>query len=198
MGNQHERQDHHARGLDNKRNSQRSNNDHGVVRDRINGCMDEHLPTKLAKSAVGRPIDGRRSMDDNSEPMVELHHGPPMPSTSRETHLSSLKGALVSTPLRTITQFLKGKAPGARDQTEEDYARNSHRVCNDGEPIHGEASTVLYEEHCMHTSHQDQPSSVRHSQALDQPLSRDPRQEDRFDSSMDIEGGGGKAISNLV
>ena len=26
----------------------RSNNDHGEVRDRINGSMDEHLPTKLA------------------------------------------------------------------------------------------------------------------------------------------------------
>ena len=71
-------------------------------------------------------------MDDNPEAMVELHHGPPMPSTSRETHLSSLKKALVSAPLRTITQLLKGKAPGARDQTEEDSARNSHRVCNDG------------------------------------------------------------------
>ena len=50
----------------------------------------------------------------------------------------------------------------------------------------------------MHTGHQDQPSSVGHSQALDQPFSRDPGQEDRFDSSMDVGGGWGGAISNLV
>ena len=105
--------------------------------------MDEHLPTNGAKSTVGRPTVGRRSMGDNPEPMVKLYHGPPMPPTVGETHLSSLKGALVSAPLETITQFLRGEAPGARDQTEEDSARNSHRVCNDGEPIHGEASTVL-------------------------------------------------------
>ena len=160
--------------------------------------MDEHLPTNEAKLTVGRPTNGRQSMDDNPEPMVELHHGPPMPPTAGETHLNSLKGTLVSAPLKTITQFLRGEARGARDQIEEDFARNSHRVCNDGEPIHGEASIVLYEEHCMHTGHQDQPSSFRHSQALNQPLSRDPGQEDRFDSSMDVKGSGGGAISNLV
>nr|POF11800.1 hypothetical protein CFP56_47379 [Quercus suber] len=154
---------------------QRSNNDHGVVRDRIHGSMDEHLPTNEAKSTVGRPTNGRRSMDDNPESMVELHHGPPMPLTAGETHLSSLKGALVLAPLGTITQFLRGEEPVARDQTKEDSARNSHRVCNYGESIHGKASTILYEEHCMHTGHQNQPSSVGHSQALDQPLSRDPR-----------------------
>ena len=59
VGNQNERQDHHARGLNYKRNSQRSNNDNGVVQDRINGSMDEHLPTNGAKSTDGRPTDDK-------------------------------------------------------------------------------------------------------------------------------------------
>lgn len=61
-------------------------------------------------------------MDDNPEPMVELHHGLPMSPTSGGTHLNSLKGALVTAPLKTITQFLKREAPRARDQIEKDSA----------------------------------------------------------------------------
>ena len=160
--------------------------------------MEEHFPTYRGECSSGVLADGGRGLDHHTKPILALPHGQAeIPATGKHSALA-VREAILDAPLRKITESFGKDSPRTSDITEENTSKEANRNDDFGKPFNAQTPPVLDADHSMYIEYLEQPSTIRDSEACREPISKGDQGEERIETSMDVEGDRGGAVTNVL
>ena len=96
----------------NRRDSERPNRHHGLVRGRSNGGMEKHIPSNGGKCSSGLSVPGGRSTDHHAKSVLALLYRQAKVSTSSKHSFSSTREAILDAPLQKNMCALEKNSSG--------------------------------------------------------------------------------------
>ena len=144
----------------NRRDSERPNRHHGLVRGRSNGGMEKHIPSNGGKCSSGLFVPGGRSTDHHAKSVLALLYRQAKVSTSSKHSFSSTREAILNAPLQKNMCALEKNSSGTGDCSDVNSPKKTYRDGGNVKSICGQASPILDADHCMHPRYPQQPSSI--------------------------------------
>ena len=171
--------------INNCRNSTGPNGDHGMVRCRGNGGVEEYFPFNGGQCTAGLPSDDGRGMVHHSEPILAL---PDRPAKVSSIDVPAARASICATPLRKFSECLGGNISGTSDNAEENSAREAHRNDHHGKFVQGETSAVLNPFNSTHPQYLQQSGSAGCTEACGESFPGNYSGEERVETNMEVEG----------
>lgn len=182
----------------NRRDSEGSNGDHGLVRRGGSCSLEEHLPPDRGECSTGLSTHGGRGMDENSKPILAFSHGQTNVSSSNKLGIGATRESLLEAPLRRINECFGEDLSGDKDLLEENPSRETGGDGSHGKFFSCETSAVFNANDSMHSEHTQQAVSVWDSEARCESISGTHQGKNGTETSMDIEGERGGTIPGMV
>ena len=116
----------------------RPNRGVGLVRNRVDGGMEEPISSNGEKQAAGLPAFEGRGVDHNAEPMVEIYDGSASNSESSNDKLRAISNKIRHAELGKISIGSRSDVDRDSDFRNEEIDQLPDRMLVDGQPSQGE------------------------------------------------------------
>ena len=170
MGNISQRESNSIRRQNNRRDSEKPNRHHGLVRGGSNEGMEKHFSPNGGECLTRISSDGGRSLDHHTKSILALPHGQVEISASSKHFVCAAREAIMDAPLRKISECFGKDSSRTSDLTKESSTKTANRDGGNGKLIPDQTSPILNADHCMYSGHPQQPSLVWDSETFYEPL----------------------------
>ena len=165
----------------------RPNRGVGLVRNRVDGGMEEHFSSNGEKQAAGLLAFERRGVDHNAEPMVEVFDGSASSTKHSDDKLRAISNKIRNAELGKISIESRSDVDGGSDFRNEEIDQLPGGMLVDGQPSQGENDPVCQAQIQRNGCSQGNTRGLGNNHALSDSNQGDLGVEERDVGGMEIE-----------
>ena len=187
MGDFLQRKGDSSGGGDNSLDKARSNRGIGMVQARSDGGVEEYVPINGEKQAVGVFTNERRSMDHDSELMVEVLDGSTSNAGVSGDKLKIISHRIRHAELGKISVRNGSGIDRAKSRNKKEIVNQSGGMLVDGQSTHGENDPICRTSDEWHGTNQGYPGRDGDNKAFGDSIPRDLGVEEGVVGVMEVE-----------